>query len=131
MRIVRYTSLFRKKYFFERWSNYRPPMKLREGNVLTGVCHYVWGDVHVWSQIPSGDGYAWSNAPSWGVHVWSHVPCPLSLPGGVHAWSQVPPDRHVQGTGYNRGWMCQREMGSGILEGWGSYTRGVGIPEGV
>ena len=40
------------QYFTFRHSNqvslYRPPTKLREGNVFTGVCHFVGGDEYIY-----------------------------------------------------------------------------------
>ena len=35
---------------------YRPPTKLGEGNVFTGVCLFTWGR-YVWYQVPSGGGW--------------------------------------------------------------------------
>ena len=59
---------------------YRPPTKLGEGNIFTGVCHsvhkggigYHWSQVPSWSLVPcpfGGVGYLWSHVPSWGVKV--------------------------------------------------------------
>ena len=125
MRIVRYTSLFRKKYFFERSSNYRPPMKLREGNAFTGVCHTAQGAACL-------------------------VPClfweGVCMPGARSLLGVCPGGRYARRVGYTTGLgggYTRRGKGRytrrcgytkvGIPEGWGRYTRGsgAGITKGV
>ena len=41
---------------------YRPPAKLREGNVFTSVCHSVHGG-YAWSQVTSGGGWVGVGIP--------------------------------------------------------------------
>ena len=69
--------------------SYLPPTKLREGNILTGVCHSVQGE---WVYLVPG--------PFW----WGRGGC-------IYAWSQVPIGLggYVQGVrgGYVGGWVYQ------------------------
>ena len=68
------------KWLKVRWSRYRPPTKLREGNVFRGVC--LSTGVYLWSHVLSR---GWV----------SLVPGPLGRGGG-----------YVQGVGMSEGWVC-------------------------
>ena len=53
-RVQRHVTIRYRQYVKVSSSfDYRPPMKLREGNVFTGVCLLGW-DRYLWSQIPCG-----------------------------------------------------------------------------
>ena len=76
------TTTITENFRFE-WTlsvhSYRPPTKLREGNVFTGVCHYV-GDILCPMSGTSGDvwGGGWEHR-TWDKHpnppTWDTNPC--------------------------------------------------------
>ena len=67
---------------------YRPPTKLREGNVFTCVCHSVHAGV---------GGYAWSQVPLQGVGEYTQRK-------GGYAWEGWVNQGRI---GYARGWVYQ------------------------